>query len=230
MHNINKTSQRAHESGNILIIILITLALLAALTYAVQGSNSGGSHIDKETLQIRTTEVQRYASELERGIQYIMQNGVSEADIRFAHVNAHSDYGDLSADSDKSDQMFHRDGGGAHFRDAPSGINNGDPWEFYGDTAAPDVGSDAADLIVVLPNVTQAFCERINAVVGLEGQPTDTVTCINGGAASRFNNTTQFSGSPNNLQENSFSHTPAPQACVQCADDSYHFYHVIMAR
>ena len=87
----------------------------------------------------------------------IFQNDFSENDIRFSHPDAHTDYG-LITDT-PARQVFSREGGGASYRAAPSGINDGSAWEFYGGTHMPDVGSDRAELIAVLPNLTQEFCE-----------------------------------------------------------------------
>ncbi len=225
-HKIN------NESGNVLIIILLAIVLIGALTIAIQGTSNQNAHIDNETLILRISEVKRYASELERGVTFIMQNGFSESDIRFSHPNAHADYGDLSADTDKTDQLFDREGGAAKYRDAPSGINDGSSWEFYGHTSLPEVGSDTAELIAVLPNVTQGFCEKINQSIGYDAtQPSDSSTCINGGAAARFDAGTQFSSPPNTVTSASFSLKPSVQGCVQCTSDSnYHYYYVLMAR
>lgn len=237
MFTNNKTSQKQskncqHENGNVLLIILLAVMLIGALTAAMQSTSQQSAHIDKETLILRISEVQRYASELERGVAFIMQNGHSESDIRFAHPNAHSDYGDISADSDKSDQIFDRIGGAANYRTPPKNINDGSAWEFYGHTALPYVGSDAAELIVVLPNVTQDFCKKINATIGYDtNQPTDSSVCIHGGASQRFDNGTQFAPSPNTVTEATFSIKPSMQGCVQCSNDNnYHFFHVLMAR
>jgi len=199
---------------------------------AVQNSGHD-SNIDKEKLVIRISEVRRYVSELERGVSFILQNGYSEADIRFAYPDAHSDYGDLSADADKTDQMFDRLGGGAQYRTPPPGINDGSSWEFYGHTALPEVGTGGAELIAVLPNVTQTFCEAYNATLGYDSatQPTDSITCINGGAAARFDAGTQFSVSPNTVDTGTFTYKPSLSGCVQCTvDSSYHVFHVIMVR
>lgn len=219
------------QDGNVLIIILIAMALIAALTVAIQGSSQNNAHIDKETLILRASEIRQYASELERGVAYIMQNSVSESDIRFAHPLADIEYGDLNADTDKSDQMFAREGGGAQYKAPPSDINNGEAWEFYGHTSLPDAGSSAADLVAVLPNVTEAFCAIVNSASGYSGQPQDSGTCIHGGAAQRFDDGTQFSGSPNTTTEASFSIKPAKEGCIECtSDNSFHFFHVLMSR
>ena len=238
------------QSGNVLFIILIALALLGALSAAVMNSSDGeNANIDSETLSIRLSEVQRYASELERGIQFIIQNGVSESDIRFAHLNAPSVYGDLSADLDKGDQVFHRDGGGAAYRDPPDRINDGTAWQFYGGSDLPSVGSDRADLIAVLPNVNPQFCEAVNVANGhaatLNDAGTAAASGTNAGACiymgvseGHFGDSTQFYATPNTVDEATFAQDPnasaartALQGCVLCARDSeYHFYHVIVPR
>ena len=240
---------KSSESGNILFMILIAVVLVGTLTAAINAtSRPEGANIDPETLVIRASEVQRYASELERAITYILQNAISEEDIRFAHYDAHADYGDLGADADPSDQVFHVDGGGATYRAPPAGINDGSSWEFYGGTHAPGIGTGRADLMAVLPNVTQAFCDKINALNGQSGTPADTGgsaasgsdpgNCVNIGALGRFDDAQQFYTSVNSMDETSFEQDPntsaarpAPQGCVACTSGSAnHFYHVIYAR
>ncbi len=232
MPNLDKDNKNIAQRGNVLVIVLLAIVLIGALTVAIQGSSNQNSHIDNETLILRISEVQRYVGELERGVGFIMQNGFSESDIRFAHPNANSDYGDLSADTDKSDQLFAREGGAAKYRLPPKNINDGSAWEFYGHTALPEVGSDEAELIAVLPNVTKAFCEKINSVIGYDTtQPSDSATCIKGSASDRFDDSTQFSSSPNTVTEATFSLKPSMQGCVQCtSDNSYNFFYVLMAR
>ena len=244
---------RYAERGNILFIILMAVVLIGLLTAAIQATNRPeGATIDKEALIIRATEVQRYASELERGITYIMQNGKSESDIRFSHPDAHSAYGDLSADPDKSDQLFDVAGGGAAYRAPPSDINDGSAWEFYGGTHIPGMGTDRPDLVAVLPNVTAQFCARINEINNQTGTPADTGAatasglsagdCVHIGNDGRFNDTQQFydtpTNTPNDMDETSFEQDPnttearpAPQACVQCTvGPANHFYHVLLVR
>ena len=181
--------------------------------------------------------MQAYVGELERAVLYINRNGVSEDDIRFAHPSAHADYGDLSADADPTDQVFHRDGGAATYRTPPSGLNDGSAWEFYGGNHLPGIGTSRADLIAVMPNVTSDFCSRINEINGQNGTPADTSACLNIGATGRFDDSTQYASSPNTVDASTFEQDasvsaayPAPQACVVCDDSSQHFYHVLLAR
>ncbi len=250
----SQTSKYKEEGGNILIMILVAIALIAALTMVIQSSSRPeGSNIDKEAIIIRASEVQRYAGELERGVRYILQQGASESDIRFAHPNAPSAYGTIpaSTNSDIDHYIFDRRGGGATYRNPPKGIQSaaGGSWEFYGGTHAPAAGSDRADLIAVLPNVTLQFCEKINDLNDQpltppidsgsgSASPSNPGDCVFQGNAGRFGSGVTFYSTANTMDETSFDQDsvisaarPAMQACVQCSSDSsYHFYHVLLVR
>lgn len=244
-----RTHHRRNERGNILFMVLMAVALIGLLSAAVmRGNDSDNANIDDEQLAMKASEVQRYAGELERAVRYIMQDGKSESDIRFAHPDAPSDYGDLSADSDKSDQVFHVDGGGAEYRLPPSVIlaTADQNWEFYGGTAIPQAGSTAPELVAVIPDVSQQFCQKINALNGnTSEQPEDTGSnsttssnagsCIYGGSTARFDDGEQYYDAAghthNTMDESTFDKLPALQGCVLCSTDSkYHFYHVLMVR
>lgn len=240
--------QDSRQSGNILFIILLAVVLIGLLTAAIQSSNNSESaNIDDETLMIRASDVQRYAGQLERGVRIIMENGNSEVDLRFAHPDAPSSYGTIG--TSPTTQLFSPQGGAATYQDPPANINDGSKWEFYGGSAIPGVGTSAAELVAVLPNVTQQFCAKINDLNSQSAQPLDTGAgaattsnagdCVYMGAPGRFNDgsSANFYAAPNTMDLTSFAQDantstarPAPQACVQCDDGSYHFYHVLLAR
>jgi hypothetical protein len=248
--NFSSDRSREGERGNILFIILLAVVLIGLLTAAIQATNnSEGSNIDKETLVIRASDVQRAAAEIERGVKYIMQNGKSETELSFAHPSASTDYGTIGTNPEA--EVFNPDGGASTYPALPSDINDGSPWEFYAGTAVPGIGTSAPDLVAVLPNVTAQFCEKINALNNQSGQPADTGTsaaagatgagdCINMGAIGRFGDGTgdQYYATPNTMDATTFEQDPsisaarpAAQGCVQCAiGNGYHFYHVLLAR
>ncbi len=218
------------QSGNVLFFILIAIFLMGILTVAIQmSSQSGNENIDEETMSIRFSQIKQHTAEMENAVRFVFDNGFSETDIRFAHPDAHSDYGDITDTPGR--QIFSPSGGGATYRLSPDSVNDGSEWEFYGGTSMPDVGSDEAELIAVLPNVTSAFCDLVNRSLGYSTQPQDTSTCVNEGAAGRFDDGTQFSSTPNTVNTGSFTKTPALKACVECAvDGSLHYVHVLMTR
>ena len=236
----NQGANRGGESGNIIFIVLGAIILLGFLTAAIQmSSRPEGSNIDGETLTVRASQVRQYAVELEQAVAYIMRGGASEEDIRFAHPDADAGYGVITADPEH--QVFDRRGGGATYRAPPAGINDGSAWEFYGGTHLPDAGSDKAELIAVLPNVTKAFCDKINDMNGYDALPEDTGAtatssgtaggCLQMGADGRFSAGQKFFDTANTTDEATFSVKPSLEACVLCAaDGKYHFYHALMVR
>lgn len=227
------------QSGNMLVYILGAVFLMGLLIILVKGSSNPGGGIDSETVVIHASDAQRYASEVENAIRFIMQNGHSESDIRFSHPNADSAYGAVLTPP-LTRQVFDPAGGAAEFRDPPQGVNDGTKWQFFGNTHITDMGTDEesgrrAELIMVLPNVTQPFCERINQV---NDQALDVAAGIQdpGAGGCIFATGSEYTGTFTNgaganvLDDTLFTHNPASQACVRCSDGSLHFYHVLMAR
>lgn len=223
-------------------MILAAIVLIGLLTAAIRAtSRPEGASVDSETLDIAASRVRQYAAELEHAVSIVLGTGTSESDIRFAHPDANADYGVIT--STPARQIFDPVGGAAEYRKAPAGVNDGSAWEFYGGTALPEVGSDRAELIAVLPNVTAEFCAKINEMNGYDPatQPQDTGAsaasggnpgdCLHGGASVRFGDSGQFFDTPNTVDAASFTRKPATQGCALCAlDGEYHFFHVLLAR
>ncbi len=224
------------QQGNILVYILLGIVLLGALTIALRNTgNSGSSDIDKEQMLLKAGQVQKDANELAAAVNDLLSNGVSEADIRFAHDDAAIEYGNI--DDDPKNQIFGKQGGKATYKKPPAGVNDGSPWEFFGTSQIVQVGSDRAELIAVLPNVTEGFCKAMNSQLGFDAatRPTDinsgsSPDCVMGTSSDRFDG--EFNDvSPNLLDETSFSKLPALQACVYCLSSStYNYYYVLMVR
>lgn len=233
--NSSQMDCRKKSSGNILFYILLGIVLLGTLTIALRNTGSGVDNMDKEDLILKSTQVQKYGSELAQSVSDLLASGVSEADIRFAHPDAPADYGTIT--TTPTNQIFAPTGGKAAYRSPPANINDGSPWEFFATTDVPEIGSDKADLIAVLPNVTEEFCAAINQQLGFTSgtQPTDSATgttpdCVMGGSSDRFTGTFNDT-TPNILDGTSFSRKPSLQACVQCASDgSYNYFYVLLAR
>lgn len=220
------------ESGNIIFFILLAIVLIGLVTAALRSGGLEGANTDREDLTIKVAQVRQTASEMEHALNLIMQNGVSELDISFASPDAPSNYGTYNANPPA--EVFNPKGGGARYNTPPAGVNDGSGWAFYGNTALPGVGSDKADLVAVLPNVTKNFCDQINSINGQTAQqPTDTGSCVNGGAGVQFSSATRFvNGGQNTMDEATFTVQPASEACVQCnaGGMSYNYYHALMAR
>lgn len=233
-HNPSYNQQIA-EKGSLLLYILLGIVLIGTLTIVLRNSGGGSQNIDREGLILKASQVQRYSAELSSSVADLLSNGISESDIRFAHPDAPTEYGNIT--TNPTQQIFGKTGGKANYRDAPSDINDGSPWEFFATTRIPQIGSDKAELVAVLPNVTEAFCKVINSQLGFtQGtQPTDSATgstpdCVQGASTHRFTGT--FNDiSPNLMDNTTFSRLPAIQACVYCASGAtYNYYYVLISR
>lgn len=220
-----------------LIYILGAVFLMGILVVILKGNNQEGSGIDGEKLTVRATEVQRYAAELERGVRYILQNGYSESDIRFAHPDSTVNYGLIT--NIPARQVFDPQGGGVEYKEAPSGVNDGTQWQFYATTHIPDVGTDTAaeskaELIAVLPNVSESFCSQLNRNIGqVIDLSVDTDPAANGcinASGSPFTGTYGYGSGNNTLDSTKFSKLPPTEACIRCNGGTFQYYRVLLGR
>ncbi len=225
------------EAGSIIFFVLLGILLLGLLTAALRNSGIEGTSIDSETMTISVARMKDQANALERGVAFIIQNGASENDIRFSHANADPDYGTMG--TNQQFQVFSRAGGGVEYLPPPNGINDGTPWHFYGHTDAPQVGSNAADLIAVLPNINKQACTIINKQLNQTGTMLDdggnalSAGCVYGSASLRFSSSGTYSDPVQNTMNEadaSFSSKPATSGCVTCDDGSRHYFRVLLAR
>ena len=162
------------DSGNVLFLILIAVALFAALSYAVtQSTRSGGGDASSETNLVNSAQITQYPAGIKTSItRMVISNSVDPSTLEF---NPPADFGTLT---DTSYGVFHPSGGGAIYALAPDSVvetslNASKAWVFnseneiynIGTDGAPSVGS--ADIIAFLPGVKQSICTSIHNKLGL---------------------------------------------------------------
>jgi len=219
-----------NRSGNVLFLIMIAIILIAALTYAISHSERGDGNLSREQTAIRAAKVVSFATDIKRAVDNLFRSGKSESSISFA-ASQLTGYG--TADTAPANEVFNIAGGGVGWSDVPDGTNDGSQWEFYGFTAVPNVGTAEADLIMVLPNVTQKFCQAYNEKAGFAAGaaiPSDTDACVSD-TAQRFSGTFATDSDINTFDMATFPATdkPYPAACVACGT-SYQAYYTLMER
>lgn len=222
---------RSGESGNVIFFILLGIILLGAVTAAVRSGGSGGNAIDREQASIQASDIRQAASDIEKAVALLLQNGISESDIRFAHPNADASYGSIT--DNPARQVFSNAGGGAAWRKLPTGSGNA-VFEFSGRNHLPAVGSSSrGDLIAILPNIENSVCARLNRMNGYAENavtPKDTGACLFNGNGSRFRDGSLYEdNTPETVDESTFAIKPAMEACIACGGVNY-FYHVLIAR
>jgi hypothetical protein len=159
MHNNN-------QSGNVLFLILIAVALFAALSYAVtQSTRSGGGSTDREQALLGSAALTQYPTSLRTSVIRMILGGI---DVRQLAFNGPAAFGSVSTRR----LVFHPDGGGAVFQQAPADVMAAAAaasWTHNAQLAVPQVGRDGTggnDLIAFIAGVTQGTCERINEELG----------------------------------------------------------------
>lgn len=212
------------ETGNVLVYILIAIVLLGMLSATLRTSTNMEENIDREKASVIAGQILKQSSELSRAVQTLIENGISENDIRFAHPKANVTYGTIT--TNPQNQVFSGQGGNATYREIPSGASTGTSvYGFAGDQSMPQVGSSRADLIGYAPNLNDAVCNSLNAQLGLTTKP----SISNCAVPTAFAGT--FASSPNVLPESSFQTLPALQACVACTNWSSNvFFFALLAR
>lgn len=162
------------ESGNVLFLILIAVALFAALSYAVtQSTRSGSGSTDREQSLLGSATLTQYPTALRTAVVRMVLGGT---DIRDVYFNTPGNFTGVSTNL----LVFHPDGGGAVYQEAPADVmatGGVGRWYHSGEMYIPQIGRDtgnnANELIAFLPGINSATCERINTQMGIEGSTGD---------------------------------------------------------
>lgn len=170
--------KRSSESGNILLYILIAVALLAALSYAISKSNTGSTtQLNSERSKLAATEILEYASILGNAASQLRLRGCKLTEISF--VGATGTYTNANAPTDNTCHVFHASGGGINIQAPPAAalVTSTTPWTFSADMEVSGVGTTCtadgcADLVAYIPGVKDSVCDAINESAGIDSPTT----------------------------------------------------------
>lgn len=148
------------QSGTVLVYILLAVALLAALSYAVANTTRGSvQDLSDERANLLAVEIIEYANILTQAVTQVKLRGYSETEISFENPGV-AGYTNANCIEDEC-EIFHIDGGGLTLLSPPPNANDGTDWLFTTNEII-DVGTTSSDLIAVLRNLDQTVCEQIN--------------------------------------------------------------------
>ena len=241
-----------NTQGNVLFMILIGIALLAALTYAATRSSRGNANLSREYALIYATEIIKYGQSIEEAAHRIMYTGAEVGHISFENTTV-AGY-DHAPVEPVTNQVFHLSGGGLRYwipkTDWLDSVLSAQPlygeWYFPASMCVDNVGtgtatceSDAAsneELLVVLPFIKHDICTAINDKLGITN-PLNEPPALSGcgwtvATPEKFVGTlsdgegidaAELDGKPAGCFAITACATLAPPT-------SYHFYHTIVAR
>ena len=163
------------QSGNVLFLILIAVALFGALSYAVTQSTRTGGNADSETSRLTASEILNYANTINTSIVRMQALGCSAAEISFENNANPGDYVNPNAPSDNSCHVFDAQGGGAPYQKISSDwldeSNSANPgYEEFLVSGKVEVsgigvltgGPEDMDLTFLLPYLKRGVCDAIN--------------------------------------------------------------------
>lgn len=172
-----------NNSGNVLFLILIAVALFAALSYAVtQSSRGGADNTVKETSAINSAVLGQYAASLRASLQRM---ATDNHDLTTLEFNAPADFSNLTS---PSVGVFHPSGGGVIYELAPFSLvdqqstNPTGQWvismnfEIQGIGTSVSSDFDGNDLIAFMVGVRKDVCERVNKGLGISTNPLPKIT------------------------------------------------------
>lgn len=178
----NKNMQgKGGESGNVLFLILIAVALFAALSYAVtQSTRSGAGDTASETNLISSAQLTQYPAGIRTSVVRMLIGGIAVDELMF---NSPSDFGGVIPANDPLEQraVFHPQGGNATYQLAPAdvvtqAVTGEDLGEWFynaqlqirniGITSTDNSGA-GNDIVAYLPYISTGICRRMNEEVGL---------------------------------------------------------------
>ena len=158
--------------GNAIVIVLVAIALLAALTFAVT-QNSGGSHkaLSSEQAVLNATEIISYGSTLKDKIEQLaLLEGISDINtggngVLFSHSKADTAYG--TPDTQPATEIFNPLGGQITYKLPRLKICLGTcAYEFSGQYAISGIGSSKPELAMLLIDIDENLCKALNKTLG----------------------------------------------------------------
>lgn len=154
--------------GSAFLMVLIGVVVFAALTYAITRGGESAKNLSDEKTRLLATEMLDLGGRMTETVAQLTLHGVADTELSFENngrmVNAGC--------STSACKIFDSEGGAMDPEPPPPQANNGEEWVYTGDVAVPDIGTDAADLVMILPDLPLGLCRRINMLSGIGDEST----------------------------------------------------------
>lgn len=195
MQNQALPAQNPHligQSGNALWFILVAIALLAALTFALtQNSSKQADNLSSEQARIVAQQTMRDFNEYTQGVNKLMQfNNCSESQISFenTYIDPPSTYNNTKSPLDHRCKIFMPEGAGLVRRSAPTGLHDRSKvaadtrWLIAGNLSVNGIGpeneeetpctTNCAELIMGNEYIDPEVCRQYNQLLKInDGKP-----------------------------------------------------------
>lgn len=184
-----RSNMRSNERGNVLFYILIAVALIAALSFAVsQNGRNSTKAISEERAKLFASEIIEYANNIGNAVSQLRLRGVDEDELCFDDSRWGANDYDHAGCSDNFNRIFNIEGAGITWSEAPAEAMDSTAapdnlWHIYGDNEIQDIGTTCgaagcADLVLITDELDEIVCKNLNGLLGVTDKnatpPTDT--------------------------------------------------------
>ena len=233
------------QSGNVLFLILIAVALFAALSYAVTSSSrSGGSSTSKEKATASASVILSWLASVDAAVMRLhLSKDLAYEDITFGAnakwydgTSVSNSYHNARCTTNNC-RVFHPDGGGLPqpnfvsyaVTNAGLGPTNTAPGYIGLHTMPwPDAGTSARDVVMIIIGIQPNICDALNQKLDIIHIPTLTGSSPNGNDISAWDSGTRaVSSNPDSI---SGKHTFASEK-IGSGDSTYcNVMHLLIIR
>ena len=216
------------QSGNVLFYILIAVALLASLMFAVSQSGRGSAkQISEERARLIASEMIEYSNIIGAAISQLRLRGCDEDQINFDN-NLVTGYTNTNAPTDGFCDVFSVSGAGINISTPPEEAQPSSPhltdYRFVGSNIVPDIQNFAGELILIT-NVLEAVCTQINELLNIS--PSTPAQDTNGFNTVKFVGNYSTAGAIN-------GYDGELAACIESTGgataNNFYYYKVLMPR
>lgn len=231
-----------HQNGVAIFYILLAVALFAALSYAFTATVNSAStnNLTKEEARVYAQDILSYANRLSRAVQRVLSRGdCSENDVSFyLSTNTFLSAYQHTPEVDDRCKVFDENGGSITWLTAPQGVNDGSDWIFTGRNRVIDIESNVApsgnELIALLPFINEGICIEVNDlvnVVNTNSVPPEEASNVSiNPFVGVYDSGNDINASGNELDGKKTGCFEASNYDGSASPNTYHFYHVLIAR
>ncbi len=226
------------QRGNVMFYILIAVALLAALIFAVSQSGRGSAkHVSEEKLRLLANSVIEYSGVVANAVAQLRLRGCKNSELSFEN-STDASYVNAGAPADKICHVFSIVGGGITFQYPPAqAIAGGAPKHMItGGLEVEEIGStcggnSCTELLIATGPLLESVCVEINNIMGIDNPggspPADQVDFI---GQDEYIGTLAY-GATFGDEPASADLTRKTAACMRDQNDTlFYFYKVLLAR
>ncbi len=224
---------KSTETGNVLFLILIAVALFAALSYAVTSSSrSGGGNASKEQGSANAAAIIQYATAMRIAITRMkLSNNCTDFNLDFSNSDITATNPD--APLDKSCHVFEASGGNMAVLRLPISATAGTinpPQPIIGQmqgvgTDGPAGTATANDLILRIDRLNKATCLAINDMLKINNPSGDAPPTVRSGSTSSIPTSSAYSSATL-----VFSTVPGEPGFCELSGGVYRYFSALIER